>query len=63
MKNSKLSKRDKTAIETLARTGISFDDLCDAFIQYPYNEIEKVYIEVWQETVGDIQAGMRVSCS
>ena len=63
MKSAKLSKRDKTAIETLARTGIGFDDLCDAFIQYPYNETEKIYIQVRQETVGNIQAGLRINCS
>ncbi len=59
----KLSERDIRAIENMARTGMGFDDLCDAFIQFPYDEIEKVYMKVRRETVGDIRAGTRINCS
>ncbi len=59
----KLSERDIRAIENMARTGMGFDDLCDAFIQFPYEEIEKVYMRVRRETVGDIQAGTKINCS
>ena len=60
---TKLSERDIRTIENMARTGMSFDDLCDAFIQFPYEEIEKVYMRVRRETVGDIQAGTKINCS
>ncbi len=59
----KLSERDIRAIENMARTGMGFDDLCDAFIQFPYEEIEKVYMRVRRETVGDIWAGTKINCS
>ncbi len=58
-----LSERDIRTIENLARTGMGFDDLCKAFIQFPYEEIEKVYMRVRKETVGDIQAGTKINCS
>ena len=58
-----LSDREVRAIENMARTGMGFDDLCDVFIQFPYEEIEKVYMRVRQETVGDAQAGMKINCS
>ena len=60
---TKLSERDIRTIENMARTGMGFDDLCDAFIQFPYVEIEKVYMRVRRETVGDIQAGTKINCS
>lgn len=60
---AKLSERDIRTIENMARTGMGFDDLCDAFIQFPYEEIEKVYMRVRRETVGDIQAGTKINCS
>ncbi len=58
-----LSERDIRTIENLARTGMGFDDLCKAFIQFPYEEIEKVYMRVRKETVGDIRAGTKINCS
>ena len=60
---TKLTERDIRTIENMARTGMGFDDLCDAFVQFPYEEIEKVYMRVRRETVGDIQAGMKINCS
>ena len=59
----KLTERDIRTIENMARTGMGFDDLCDAFVQFPYEEIEKVYMRVRRETVGDIQAGTKINCS
>lgn len=58
-----LSERDIRTIENLARTGMGFDDLCNAFVQFPYEEIEKVYMRVRKENVGDIQAGTKINCS
>ncbi len=42
---------------------MGFDDLRDAFVPFPYEEIEKVYMRVRKETVGDIQAGTKINCS
>lgn len=58
-----LSERDIRTIENLARTGMGFDDLCDAFVQFPYEEIEKAYMRVRRESVGDILAGTKINCS
>ncbi len=63
MYRTKLLERDIRAIENMARTGMGFDDLCNAFIQFPYEEIEKVYMRVRRETVGDIEAGTKINCS
>ncbi len=59
----KLSDRDIRAIENLARTGMGFDDLCRAFVQFPFEEIERVYMRVRRETVENVQAGTRINCS
>ena len=61
--NTKLSERDIRTIENLARTGMGFDDLCDAFVQFPYEETEKEYMRVRRESVGVIQAGTKINCS
>ena len=60
---NKLTDRDIRAIENMARTGMSFDDLCRAFVQFPFEEIEKVYMRVRRETVGNAQSGIKVNCS
>ncbi len=42
---------------------MGFDDLCNAFVQFPYEEIEKVHMRVRKETVGDTRAGTKINCS
>ncbi len=61
--NMGLSDRDIRTIENMARTGMGFDDLCRAFVQFPFEEIEKAYMRVRREIVGDIQAGTKINCS
>ncbi len=63
MNKIKLTERDIRAIEYMARTGMRFDDFCRAFVQFPLEEIEKVYMRVRRETVGKIQAGIKINCS
>lgn len=58
-----MSERDIRTIENMARTGMSFDDLCRAFVQFPFEEIEKVYMRIRRENVGGAQAGAKVNCS
>lgn len=63
IKNTGLTDRDIRAIENMARTGMSFDDLCRAFIQFPFEEIEKFYMRIRRETVGRLEAGTKINCS
>lgn len=58
-----LTDRDIRAIENMARTGMSFDDLRKAFRDFPIEEVEKIYMRVRRETVGEPQAGIKVNCS
>ncbi len=58
-----MTDRDKRAIENMARTGMSFDDLRKAFSQFPIEEVEKVYMRIRKEAVGNAQAGMKINCS
>ena len=63
IKYKPLSERDIRTIENMARTGMSFDDLRKAFSQFPIEEVEKVYMRIRKETVGNAQAGMKINCS
>ena len=38
-----MSERDVRAVESMTRTGICFDDLCDVFKQFSYEDIEVIY--------------------
>lgn len=46
-----MSERDVRAVENMARTGMCFDDLCDAFMQFPYEDIEVIYQKMRREIV------------
>ena len=63
IKNTGLTDRDIRAIENMARTGMSFDDLRKAFRDFPIEEVEKICMRVRRETVGEPQAGIKVNCS
>lgn len=58
-----MTDRDIRTIENMARTGMGFDDLRKAFSQFPIEEVEKVYMRIHKETVGNAQAGMKINCS
>ena len=58
-----MNDRDIRTIENMARTGMSFDDLRKAFSQFPIEEVEKVYMRIRKETVGNAQAWMKINCS
>ena len=47
-----MSERDIRAVEALAHTGICFDDLCDAFVQFPYEDIEVIYQRTRRQITG-----------
>ena len=46
-----MSERDTRAVETLIRAGLTFDDLCDAFMQFPYEDIEVIYQRTRRELI------------
>ena len=45
-----MSERDIRAVENMTRTGMCFEDLCDAFIQFPYEDIEIIFQRTRRET-------------
>ena len=47
-----MSERDVRAVENMTRTGICFDDLCDAFKQFTYEDIEVIYQRIRREISG-----------
>ena len=49
-----MSERDARAVETMIRTGMNFDDLCEAFVQFPYEDIEIIYQRTRREITGSI---------
>ena len=44
-----MSERDKRVVEGMVRTGMCFDDLCDVFAQFPYEDIEIIFQETRKE--------------
>ena len=59
-----VTDRDKRAIENMARTGMSFDDLRRAFKDFPIEEVENIYTRIRRDTIGDKpDASMKVNCS
>ena len=59
-----MTDRDKRAIENMARTGMSFDDLRRAFCDFPIEEVEQIYMRIRRDAVGDKpDVSMKVNCS
>ncbi|MCR4738823.1 MAG: hypothetical protein K5886_01020 [Lachnospiraceae bacterium] len=64
-----MTDRDIRVIENMARTGMSLDDLCEAFDSFSSEEIEKIYAQVHREmagedqTGGEVQTGIKLNCS
>ena len=52
------------AVENLARTGMSFDDLRKAFPGFSIEEVEKIYMRIRKEQNGDpSQVQYKINCS
>ncbi len=47
-----MSERDVRVVETMSRTGICFDDLCEALAQFPYEDIEVIFQRIRSESIG-----------
>jgi hypothetical protein len=46
-----MSERDVRAVETLTRTGICLDDLCSAFRQFYYEDLEVIFQRIRKEII------------
>ena len=44
-----MSERDVRAVESMTRTGICFEELCDVFKQFSYEDIEVIYQRIRRE--------------
>lgn len=49
--SNKMSERDVRAVETLTRTGICLDDLCGAFRQFYYEDLEVIFQRIRKEII------------
>ena len=60
-----MNDRDKRAVENMARCGLSLEGLESSFPGFPAEEIEKIYKEVHNETIGDDAPdfSMKMNCS
>lgn len=53
--SNKMSERDVRAVETLTRTGICLDDLCSAFRQFYYEDLEVIFQRTRKEIIASDQ--------
>ena len=60
-----MNERDIRAVENLARTGISYDDLRKAFPEFSIEEVEKIYMRIRKERHGDSSnsSAVKMNCS
>lgn len=55
-----MSERDVRAVESMTRTGICFDDLCDVFKQFSYEDIEVIYQRIRLEIANCIHSDKEI---
>jgi len=60
-----MNERDIRAVENLARTGISYDELRKAFPMFSIEEVEKIYMRIRKERHNDSSnlASAKMNCS
>ena len=58
-----MNERDIRAVENLARTGISFDDLRKAFPEFSIEEIERIYMRIRKEGNPGSSSAVKMNCS
>ncbi len=59
-----MNERDIRAVENMARTGMSFDDLRKAFPGFSIEEVEKIYVRIRKEHNDDsIKPQFKMNCS
>ena len=59
-----MNERDVRAVENLARTGMSFDDLRKSFPEFSIEEVEKIYMRIRKECNSDpSNTQSKINCS
>ena len=59
-----MNERDVRAVENLARTGMSFDDLRKSFPEFSIVEVEKIYMRIRKERNNDpSNTQSKINCS
>ena len=59
-----MNERDIRAVENLARTGMSFDDLRKSFPGFSIEEVEKIYMRIRKEQSGESSDTQpKINCS
>ena len=59
-----MNERDIRAVENLARTGMSFDDLRKSFPEFSIEEVEKIYMRIRKERNSDpSNTQSKINCS
>ena len=59
-----MNERDIRAVENLARTGMSFDDLRKSFPEFSIEEVEKIYMRIRKELNQDpSKPQFKMNCS
>ena len=48
-----MNERDIRAVENMARTGISYDELRRAFPEFSIEEVERIYMRIRKERFAD----------
>ncbi len=62
--HKRMNERDLRAVENLARTGMSLDDLRRSFPGFSGDEIEKIYMRIREESTGDpSDVQPKINCS
>ena len=59
-----MNERDIRAVENLARTGMSFDDLRKSFPEFSIEDVEKIYMRIRKEMDHDpSKPPFKMNCS
>ena len=59
-----MNERDVRAVENLARTGMSFDDLRKSFPGFSIEEVERIYMRIRKErNIGSSSSEVKMNCS
>jgi len=59
-----MNERDIRAVENMARTGMSFDELRKAFPEFSIEEVERIYMRIRKERHSDSSgSAVKMNCS
>ena len=59
-----MNERDIRAVENMARTGMSFDELRKSFPEFSIEEVEKIYMRIRKERFDSSKSStIKMNCS